>query len=279
MFLPRKLTFQLTPLLDLLLIIIFAQYMDVRDTQAESESAIRKEATAQVESLESQSEQDQKLIASTGLQVAELERELAATQEQIAQARQLQLDNMELKEALRRALEQQKLAGDLVAELFQVPQELVDNSLKPRTQSEAVRSPAETEKLRTAFKELAQQRGREVVRHLLTFEELRKRCDIWELYIEENGIIRFSTGKQKHSFRANTSDAFVGQLFARYKTLPQPKGLVIILVSYGDARAGTRQVVLEGLPKATDRMRADSNGRSRFEYAILGYTPDGPGSP
>ena len=55
----RRLTFQLTPLLDLLLIVIFAQFLDVRDTTTEREQL-------------------------TSTQVATADQELAATQDQLA---------------------------------------------------------------------------------------------------------------------------------------------------------------------------------------------------
>ena len=40
----KKLTFQLTPLLDLLLIVIFAQYMEVQHTSAQAEQEIERRA-------------------------------------------------------------------------------------------------------------------------------------------------------------------------------------------------------------------------------------------
>ena len=47
----RKLTFQLTPLLDLLLIVIFAQFMDVRETAARNEADYRREAEVRLDRL------------------------------------------------------------------------------------------------------------------------------------------------------------------------------------------------------------------------------------
>ena len=66
------------------------------------------------------------------------------------------------------------------------------------------------------------------------------------------------------------------QLFERYKSLPEPKGLVIILFSHGNSAAGLLEAALDGLPRAIRRMQADSNNRTRFEYGNLGYTLEPP---
>ncbi|HAW28849.1 MAG TPA: hypothetical protein DCY03_12135, partial [Planctomycetaceae bacterium] len=79
-----------------------------------------------------------------------------------------------------------------------------------------------------------------MVKHFLTYDELTKRSDIWELYLTENGVFRLKIGAKSTDFRADTSQDFVDRFYAVYKTVPQPKSLVIILFSYGDARASVR---------------------------------------
>ena len=59
----RRLTFQLTPLLDLLLIVIFAQFMDVRDTTTEHEQSTSSQLTAAQEELAGTQDQLAKIIA------------------------------------------------------------------------------------------------------------------------------------------------------------------------------------------------------------------------
>lgn len=270
-FLPRKLTFQLTPLLDLLLIVIFAQYMEMRET-VHVEADDRQAAEAKLGSLSQQRERELKSLSETRRQLETFRSE----QSELAKA--LEKRNFELRTALRRALEQQKRVGDLVAELFQVPDELIQQALNPKNLTQPARSPEEIKRLHAAFQELAQKQGRAVLQHLLTYEELRKRCDIWEIYVAEDGLIHCNTGSPGVPFRAETAGHFERVLFQRYKGLPDTKRLVIILFSYGDAKAGPRQAVLDGLPTATARMQADSNGQTRFEYADLGYNPDRPAS-
>jgi hypothetical protein len=64
---------------------------------------------------------------------------------------------------------------------------------------------------------------------------------------------------------------FEEDLFRKYKSLPQSKDLVILLLSV-DRRSERQfvQPVRAALPRVVDRMRADAGGRTRFEYADLG---------
>ncbi|MDA0282836.1 MAG: hypothetical protein O3B86_05730, partial [Planctomycetota bacterium] len=123
------------------------------------------------------------------------------------------------------------------------------------------------------FRSFSEQKPGESVRHLLTFEEMRKRCDIWEIYINDTGMAVFSGSGQTHTFRAETAQEFAAEIYERYKTLPQPKSLVIMLLSYGDVKASIYEAAIDGLPVVAERMRTDQSGRSRFEYAVLGFNP------
>ncbi len=250
----RRLQFQLMPLLDLLLIMIFSLYLEVRERAETQEQQAEQRLVAREE------EQDRRLAAGE----AKLESERSA----------LAAEREELQGRVADAIEQQRRAADLTAELFAVPQELVDEALRPLPARAPPRSAEETERLRERFRELAALRGPQLVEHLLTHEELRKRADVWTLRVRGNGEIVLSTGDRTLNFRAVTGDEFASRLYDRHKTLPQPKGLVVLLVSYGDARADVRQAVLNGLPEAIRLMREDRLGRTQFEYAVLGFLPE-----
>lgn len=250
----RRLQFQLMPLLDLLLIMIFSLYLEVRERGERQEERIERRLAAR------EREQDRRL--------AEARAALEAERGALASERE------ELRGRAEDAIGQQRQAADLVAELFAVPQELVDKALRPPPLGAPSRLPEETERLRQRFRELAALRGPRVVEHLLTHEELRKRADVWTVRVRGNGEIVFSTGDRTQNFRAATAEEFASRLYNRHKALPQPKGLVVLLVSYGDARADVRKAVLDGLPEAVHLMREDRLGRTQFEYAVLGFIPE-----
>lgn len=276
---PRKLTFQLTPLLDLLLIVIFAQYMEVQQTVQRGE---RRSAAQAAEARER--------IQTMGRRLAALQAESNALESELAERRQefnellqgrldeqaeFQRQRVELTEALREARRQRDRIGELAVELFNLPESAIDRAVDPAPAA-GQRSPQEIEALKEQFRAMGRMRADEMVKHLLAVGELRKRVDLWEVYITENGIFQFTTGRETFQFRANDAETFVTTMFRYYKSLPQPKSLVVILLSYGDAKAVWREAALSGLPQLAERMQADSNGRTRFEYSVLGFRPEGP---
>lgn len=254
----RKLTFQLMPLLDLLLIVMFAQYLEVR-TVARDE-AVRREAVQN----DLQTELDSAI------------QQLHSLNQKLVGLNELKSERRSLSEEVTRMKSQRDLVGEMVVELFRLPESAVDAIVKDRTSLGPGPGAAEISRLKEQLQKLSKDRGDEVVKHLLTFNELRKRCDLWELYIQHDGQIVFTVGNQKQTIRAEDTETFQSRLFDAYKALPQPKSLVLILVSYGDARLGVRRAVLNGLPSALERIRVDDEGRSRFDFAVLGFRPDQP---
>ncbi|VAX40984.1 hypothetical protein MNBD_PLANCTO02-136, partial [hydrothermal vent metagenome] len=271
----RKLTFQLTPLLDLLLIVLFAQYMDVSHSQTEQgdqrefqfQQEVEEKVQEKVQAERAALDKEKKELADKNQKLLEQSKQLADAE------KRWQQEKKGIQKILKDVVDQQTRAGDTAAKLFQIPEKLVEQALMPLKKN---RSAQEIQEIRKAFQNFAKKRGAEVIYHLLTYEELRKRCDIWQIHIAKNGEIEFYTGKESIRFRAENAQQFESKLFDQYKKVPQPKGLVIVLLSVGNVQEGIEKAALTGLPRATDRMRADSNGRTRFEYAILGYVAMSP---
>jgi hypothetical protein len=248
----RKLTFQLIPLLDLLLIVVFAQYLESR---------------VETEQQQVQAAATQSLLSE---QLDEALRQLLALRERLAELEQ-QVQTAELRGGeADRFRAQRDLIGELVAELFRLP----DGSLTSLMQAAgSTPSPSDITQLQARIKALAGGSSERVVDHLLTFGEMRKRIDVWELYLEDNGRFVLTVGDKRIPFRAEAADEFATRLFEAYKTLPEPKSLVLLLVSYGDAKFQPLKAALDGLPLALDRIRADAGPRSRLDYAVLGFRP------
>lgn len=249
----RRLTFQLTPLLDLLLIVIFAQYLDIR-------TSVRRE-TVRLES---------ERIAATADLLKALD-QLAVLREQLQRADAAVRQSDSLQQEVRQLRVERDRVGSLVRELFGAKDPEVAARLRPGTADAPGLSTADIARIRQRFQALGQAKTDEVIDHLVTFEEMRKRCDVWELYLQDNGVCVLTFGDKRLEFRGETRAQFANRLYEAYKTLPQPKSLVIVLMSYGDARFGDRQAAFDALPDALERMRNDTAGRTRFEYAILGY--------
>lgn len=281
----RRLTFQLTPLLDLLLIVIFAQFMDTQETTAriEQQADQRVEQAAQkTEQLSAQNEQAMRKITALSEENAKALRDNVRMEKQASEVeknareaiQQSEKIQLELTEQLKLEREQRAQVGELVQELFQLPDSILDPLLDARVDPNSEQTKEKLAQLKKQLQELAGARSEDVIKHFLTYDELTKRSDIWDLYLTENGMFRLKIGEQTTDFRADTPDVFVDRVYSFYKTVPQPKSLVIILFSYGDAKASVRFAATQGLPLVAERMRADSNGRTRFEYAVMGFVPE-----
>ena len=242
--LPGRMTFQLTPLLDLLLIIVFAQFLET------SERTENLEGTFAARFTELQQEHDTAIAA-----VDERRRAWEDAFDDFSR----QLDS----------------AGDVLSDVFDVDEELLRQAISPAESTNPERQQA-VDRLRSVLQDVARRRGRDVIRQLLTYNELRNRCDVWEIHITEDGVMWFTDGIRVREFRAETPGEFAQKLFEAYKAFEQPKTLVVLMFTWGDAKAGVRQLVLDGLPEAVERMRDDRSGQNWFEFALLGFTPDGP---
>ncbi|MCA8994995.1 MAG: hypothetical protein KDA88_23665 [Planctomycetaceae bacterium] len=227
---PRRFSLQLTPLFDLMLIVIFAQYLAVRSGQIEADKV-----TEQL-----QSERD----------AAEQHREQAEAT--------------------------QKVMAELLVELFRVPDEDIADIMAFAERQ----SPEQRDRIQARFEELANQNSAEAVQHILTYEEIRKRCDIWSLHIRADGVITLQTtdSEPEPVLDVSSNDISVerlqDELFATYKKIPDQKSLVLILLTY---ERGTRIVLTRKvralLPAITQQMEEDAGRRSRYDFADMGFAP------
>jgi len=257
----RKLTFQLTPLLDLLLIVIFAQYMEVQQT-ADTRAA---ETAEQIAKLESSAELAE-LELRARLEVAIQEQEQLERERNRLQAT-LQRREVETDEELLQSRREVRELGQILLRMFRLPPDIIERAIAAQTEEER-------NQLRRDIEAFAGGNADEMVRHLRTWRELLKRCDVWDIHIGEDNVTTLNAAGKTFRFRAETAERFEAELYARYKALPQPKDLVVLLLSWSDAEFSARKAGITGVAEATERMHLDSNRRTRFEYAVLGYSPD-----
>lgn len=290
----RRIVFHLAPLLDMLLFVFFAQYLQAQLQVANATSS------APIQELEGKVEQrDQK--------INQLDSELNDTLAQLAELRlkfaDLNTQHRDLNQNIEDIQNQQERLAGLVTELFQVPAPLVAEVLNKEQPWNAARSEAELQRLQQEFQELAQMEARKMVKHIITQDELRKRCDIWEVEVDRTGNVSFRTyigqpARESNTFnffrfdeirQAETREerravvtasaaVFSDKMFTIYQKLPDPKSLVIILFTESaQTNAAVRDAALQGLQAAAERMEDHSRGRTRFEYTRIGflnYEPD-----
>lgn len=275
----RSLTLQLTPLLDLLLIVIFAQFLEVRETDTHrARSAARRELE-----LRASQEETLRLQAALGdafRLLAEAQRAMQSSQELIRRGRE---ELLRREQDLERSQQRQEVLGRLLVELFRAPQPVIEEILDPHRSPPLSESAEEIERLRQEFQRLAEFSPGAAIRHLLTFEEVRKHCDFWELHLEGDSrrLTLVDAQRRQHVLTlplaneqpnaALDPSAFERELYAVFKSWPQPKSLVLVLfTSDAGARINVRDPAQEGLLRVLDRLRVGAAGRTRFEFADFG---------
>ena len=241
----RRITLQLIPLLDLLLIVLFAQFMQLRDlADQQTERTAEAEKTAQASAAE-----------------------VAADRQELARMKaDLERQRVAMEMTLQSATGDRNQIAAMAAELLKLPDDAVRRAL-------AGKSAEEIERLKKALATMPSPTAADVVHQLATMAELRRNCDVWQIHIDDASIVRLTFPPATTSFRVESPAEFDRRLFEWYKTLPPPKSVVIMQVTWGDATFGTKYSVKEGLVKCAERMRSDRNGRSIFEYIILGFRP------
>ncbi len=231
--------FQLAPLVDLLLIIVFAQFMELRTTVRDESIALQKK-----------------------VDIADQEAErLREVQTELRRQQQAE------RERTMRAIE-------TIAKMFAIPGQQVQQYATGGDSDVA----SVLQQVTNQAESLSAESPETVIRFLIGHQELLKRAEIWNLHVGGDRKVTLSVAHQHIDFRlerqgqdARTAE-FEDALFAAYKQLPQPKELVVILASYSpDSVAGVYQPMIDAIPGAVERMRAD-DPTTRFEYTVLGAT-------
>ena len=239
----RRLTLQITPILDMLLIVLFMQFLDIKERAA----GLEVQASASAAS------------------VTEMQAQLELAQSAVAAA---QRDSDRIQD-------QHAAVARMLGEVFRLSPEETQRFVKEMRAPSLNGPSAAAEK---QLKQLASGSPEPILQHLLTYDEIRKRCDVWELFIDEQNMAHLDSGDRERELRVNLNSAddadierFSVELETVYRSLPQPKHLVILILTYD---RGARLTVTEGisgsLPSIIDRLTEASSGLTRFEYADMG---------
>ncbi len=278
MFSTKKLSLQLTPLLDLLLIVIFAQFMEMEqqeNARSQQQGIEQSRMAYQVEKLKEELDFTKSVLDQIQRERTDAE-SLASTLEKqnSIQKRQAKLNQQEFQRKLRELNAQRNRIVAVFRDLFAESSEELKELLKKMAASGASPTAIPQEQIEQLADKLTDSKAVELATFLMAYEEIRKRCDVWNIHLDERGIANLSLNEHHDQIRLTSKEDFQRSFYEIYKSLPQPKGLVIILVSYGDVARTLRERLLLSLPEVTERMREDADGRTRFEYAVIGYLPE-----
>lgn len=273
----KKLSLQLTPLLDLLLIVIFAQFMEMEqqeDVRSQQQGIEQARMAFEVDTLKEELDFTKSVLKQIQQGRTKAETWAASLEKQHdAQKQQAKLNQQEFQRKLKDLNAQRNRIIAAIRDVFADSSEELKELLKKMAASGATPSAIPKEQIEQLAEKLADSEAVELATFLMAYEEIRKRCDVWEIHLDQRGIANLFVNEHHYQIRITSEEDFQRRFFEVYKSLPQAKGLVIILVSYEDVARTLRETLLLSLPEATERMRTDADGRTRFEYAVIGYLP------
>ena len=260
----RRVRFQLTPLMDLLLIIVFAQFLDVRETSQEQTANLK----AEREKLTIQISRERSELQGIREAITQQQNELKRQRNEARAARDEAISQVDVR------LSEMQTAMEMITKYFNIEDSEITRSST---------GPSELTPVDQAIEQasgLAKSEPDAVIRFLIGHAELLKRAEVWTVHAGDNKSIRLAADENSEAFRlesrtqAERTKEAADQLFAAYKQFDQPKGLVVILVSFDpQSVAGVYQPMIDAIPPTLERLRTDSP-ETRFEYTVLGLTPD-----
>ena len=160
----RRMTLQLTPLLDLLLIVMFSQYIENRDRTLEVQAA---------ESKRDQELADLKSNLEAAARLANAERE----QEFAIRGREIDDLRATYEQRFQSIVGQHHQVGTLLAEALNLPGAAMTEVLKLRT-SGATDDAERLSKAINSLREFMNARGDEVFQTLIRFDEMQKHVSV-----------------------------------------------------------------------------------------------------
>jgi hypothetical protein len=267
----RRFTLQLTPLLDLLFIVLYAQYIDLQEAtrreiaqetvrRQEAEKAEHEAAKLRTDALSQLAELNQK-VEQFEIEKRRLNREL-----ELARA-ETQKEGQAREELEKLAAKDRAAIGQLVQGVLKINQDAILEAIQGAPVTDRQR-------LRASFEEMSTKSVAAVIHHLRATEELKKRADLWEVYIgDDNGVRLTMVGDvMAENLQVQSADQLANAVAEAARQRGEPKSLVIILLSWSNADRRTRDLTRQALDDVVTVLKADWPGK-RIEVAPLGYTP------
>lgn len=267
----RRIALQLTPLLDLLFIVLFAQYIDLQEA-ARLEVAQASERRANAEFAEREADRlrsdalSQLSQLTSQLEQAELEKRRITRELELARAESAQ-EGRAREELEQVAARDRQVIGRLVQDVLGLEQDVIYEAL-------AGASPMDRQRLRASLEEMGQMSGAAVVHHLRATDELKKRADLWEVYVGDDNLVRVTLvgDEAARNLQVRSADQLANTIAELARQRGEPKSLVVVLLSWSNADRQTRDLVRKGLDDMITVLKGEWPGK-RIEVAPLGYTP------
>ncbi|OPZ13487.1 MAG: hypothetical protein BWZ10_02010 [candidate division BRC1 bacterium ADurb.BinA364] len=276
---PRRIFLQLTPLLDLMMIIMFAQAIQMNQTAGREISHANRTAEREI-ALAAQARDEARALSEHAQRLADaLEVRLEAqarSNERLIQENERLRDELELARLEKQEVESQirgqiGRVGALASQMLGISEQSLDSMLEMIDLEDA-------KSLRNEFEELQAKSAAEIIRHLRKMDVLQKKCDIWEAHIAGDNTLRFTVRGEiaaENLFVASAAD--IQAKLMELLPLEEPKSLVLVIFSYaGEAARKTRRDAQAGLQSLCNTLYNAYDRRKRFEFAPINLVVETP---
>lgn len=267
----RRMVVQLASLVDLLFVILFLQYMQLRVTAQRQEDAERERSTRAEqaaknaeETAKSAKEKEKSAKAVTEAAMAGLRKSELQQSEIRRLTEDLNAANNRIKELESKQGEDKRIADKERLDLAEAARKMlgvdIGPALKgnPQTDISALRK--ELDKLKTASPS-------QIVQHLRQTVEVQKHCSIWDVHVYADGNVRLRFGETTAKFRPQDENDFADRFCTTAREAGEPKSLVLVLWTFGNAQFSTRESVRKGLDKASLLLKSGWSGHKQIEVA------------
>ncbi len=271
----RRMVFQLTALLDLLLVVLFAQYMETDEAarrSMRSESMRRQRA----ESGQRTTEQLKQTALMDRAKLADQIEKLAAENQRLTTSLNSAQARIGAAEAGR--VDTEKRSTEQLAEIGEIFRQRLKIDSNTFNAYLGSASPAERASLLQEMQKLQSGRSASIVQYLRATAEFKKMCNLWEVHVFSDNTVRIEFDGQDRTgrFRVSGASDMANRVIDAAKENGEPRSLVVVLLTWSDADRKTRDEVTTGLQDAITVLRTSWGSSKRLELAKLGYTPEAP---
>jgi hypothetical protein len=267
----RRFTLQLAPLLDLLFIVLYAQYIDLQEaTRREIAQETQRRQEAEQNQVQAARLRTDALAHVTDLtqKVEQFEVEKRRLTRELELARAETMKEGQAREELEKLAARDRAAiGTLVQNVLRINQDAILEALQGAPA-------ADRQRLRASFEEMNTKSAAAIIHHLRATDELKKRADLWEVYIGDDNSVKVTLVGEvmAENIAAQSADQLANAIAELARQRGEPKSLVIVLLSWSNADRRTRDLAREALDNVVTVLKANWPGK-RIEVAPLGYTP------
>jgi hypothetical protein len=252
----RRLIIQLAALVDLLFVVMFLQYTEQTRSAAEQKARLQRAA----EDAEG------------------LKRMVVAKQDDLVKQRDdLASEVEDLKKRLAKETRKSTDIEKQVQEIGRVAAELI-KGVDAKALADTLRGapPQDVEAILSALSESTGKNAAQVVQMLRKSAELKNWSDIWEVHLFYDGHVRVrGPGVRDREFMPNDANDFTIQFMNVVKEAGEPKSLVIVMFTHGNAELGAIDLVTKGLDQVRTVWSGQAPGK-KIQVTAPRYSAEAP---